>query len=177
MLSLRAFLRRNLHQCRVSVKNNCYKMMVRPIVEYASSVWAPHTHTNINQLESIQKRAARFCYNNFSRFSSVTRMMSSLNLPTLEERRNNSKMTTMYKIINGNLSIPINDLIPNHRPSREGYYKQLVTMIDSYKFSFFPSTIRLWNTLPPFVIHSPTLDEFCTNLNIHYDHTCAQQFF
>ena len=104
-------------------------------------------------------------------------MMSSLNLPTLEERRNKSKITTMYKIINGNPSIPTNDLIPNHRPSREGYYKQLDTMIDSYKFSFFPSTIRLWNTLPPFVIHSPTLDEFCTNLNIHYDHTCAQQSF
>ena len=75
------FLHRNLRQCPVSVKNNCYKMIVRPIVEYASSVWAPHTHTNINQLESIQRRAARFCYNNFSRFSSVTRMMSSLNLP------------------------------------------------------------------------------------------------
>ena len=86
-------------------------------------------------------------------------------------------ITTMYKIINGNLSIPTNDLIPNHRPSREGYYKQLVTMNDSYKFSFFPSTIRLWNTLPPFVIHSPTLDEFCTNLNMHYDNTCAQQSF
>ena len=126
-----------------------YKMMVRPIVEYASSVWAPHTHTNINQLESIQRRAARFCYNDFSGFSSVTRMMSSLNLPTLEERRNKSKITTMYKIINGNLSIPTNDLIPNHRPSREGYYKQLDTIIDSYKFSFFPSTIRLWNTPPP----------------------------
>ena len=76
------FLRRNLHHFPVSVKNNCYKMMVRPIVEYASSVWAPHTHTNINQLESIQRRAARFCYNIFFRFSSVTRIMSSLNLPT-----------------------------------------------------------------------------------------------
>ena len=108
-------------------------MMVRPIVE---SVWAPHTHTNINQLESIQRRAARFCYNNFFRFSSVTRMMTSLNLPTLEERRNKPKITTIYKIINGNLSIPTNDFIPNHRSSGEGYYKQLDTMIDSYKFSF-----------------------------------------
>ena len=54
------FLHHNLHQCPVSVKNNCYKMMVRPIVEYASSVWAPHTII-------------------FSRFSSVKRMMSSLN--------------------------------------------------------------------------------------------------
>ena len=63
-------------------------------------------------------------------------MMSSLNLSTLEERRNNSKITTMYKIINGNLSIPTNVFISNHCPSREGYYKQLDTMIDSNKVSF-----------------------------------------
>ena len=104
--------------------------------------------------------------------------MMSLNLPTLEERRNKSKITTVYKIINGNLSIPTNDLIPNYHPSREGYYKQLDTMIDSYKFSF--SLLRLDSgTHPPspFVIRSPILDEFCTNLNMHYDHTCAQQSF
>jgi len=43
------FLCRNLHQCPIDVKNNCYKMMFRLITEYASTVWAPHTLTNINQ--------------------------------------------------------------------------------------------------------------------------------
>ena len=152
-------------------------MMVRPIVEYASSVWAPHTLGNINQLEFIQRRAARFCCNDFSRYSSVTRMMSSLNLSTLEQRRNNAKLIRMYKALNGSLCVPTDDFVPNHRPSREGYFNQLQTMIDSYKFSFYPSVIRLWNSLPPSVISSPTLDEFCTNLHNHYDHTCALQSF
>ena len=75
-------------------------------------------------------------------------MMSSLNLPTLEER-NKSKIITMYKIINGNLGIATNDLIPNYRPSREGYYKQLDTMIDS---PFYNQTLEhtppLCNSLP-----------------------------
>jgi len=75
---INGFLHHNLHQCPVHFKNNCYKSTVRPIFEYASSVWAPHTHTDINK--SIQRRAARFCYNDFSRSSSVTRMMSSLHL-------------------------------------------------------------------------------------------------
>ena len=35
--------------------------MVRPILEYASSVWDPHTTANIQKLESVQRRAARFC--------------------------------------------------------------------------------------------------------------------
>ena len=68
----------------------------------------------------------------------------------------------MYKIINGNLSIPTNDFIPNHCPSREGYYKQLDTMIDSYKFSLLQSDSGTHTPPPPppFVTHSPTLDEF-----------------
>ena len=78
---------------------NCYKMMVRPVIEYLSTVWAPYTLTNINQLESIQRRAARFCCNDFSTYSNVTRMMSSLNMPTLEQRRNIAKLITMYKIL------------------------------------------------------------------------------
>ena len=83
----------------------------------------------------------------------------------------------MYKILNGNLEVPTDDFLPNQHLSRERYFSQLQTMIDSYKFSFSPSVIRLWNTLPPFVINSLTLDDFCTNLHNHYDHTCAPQSF
>ena len=66
-----------------------------------------------DRLEYRQRRAARLYCNDFSRSSSVTRMMSSLYLPTLEESRNKSKLVTIYKTINGNLSVPTNDLIPN----------------------------------------------------------------
>ena len=76
-------------------------------------------------------------------------MISSLNLPTLEQRRNNAKLIIMYKALNGSLCVPTDDFVPNHCPSREGYFNQLQTMIDSYKFSFYPSVIRLWNSLPP----------------------------
>ena len=115
--------------------------MVRPVIEYASTVWAPYTLTNINLLESIQRRAARFCCDDFSTYSSVTRMMSSLNMPTLEQRRNIAKLITMFKILTSSLDVPSNEFSPNQRPSREGYFNQPQTMIDSYKFSFFPSVI------------------------------------
>ena len=71
---------------------NCYKSMVRPIVEYASSVWDPHTTININKIEAIQKRAARFCLNDFSRHSSVSNMLTTLDLPTLQQRRVRAKV-------------------------------------------------------------------------------------
>ena len=39
-------------------------------------------------------------------------MMSSLNLPTLEQRRNNAKLTIMYKALNGSLCVPTDDFVP-----------------------------------------------------------------
>jgi len=60
-----------------------------------------------------------------------------------------AKLITMFKILTGSLDVPSNEFLPNQHPSREGYFNQPQAMIDSYKFSFFPSVIRLWNTLPP----------------------------
>ena len=54
---INGFLYRNLRQCPAHIKV-CYKSMVRPILEYASSVWDPHTTANIQKLESVQRRAA-----------------------------------------------------------------------------------------------------------------------
>ena len=99
-----------LRQCPAHIKAIyiCYKSMVHPILEYASSVWDPHTTANIQKLESVQRRAARFCLNDHSRYSSVTNILLSLNLPSLHSRRKSTKLMTMYKIyiINGNLHIP-----------------------------------------------------------------------
>jgi hypothetical protein len=54
------FLRRNIHSCPKEVKRNAYTTLVRPSVEYASAVWDPYTRNQINQLEQVQPRAARF---------------------------------------------------------------------------------------------------------------------
>ena len=79
---INAFLHRNLRHCPSCVKCNCYKSMVRPIVEYASPVRDPHTTVNINKIEAIQRRStARFCLNDFSRYSSVSNMLTTLDLP------------------------------------------------------------------------------------------------
>ena len=40
--------------------DQCFKSLVRPILEYSSSVWDPHTQRNVNKLEMVQRRAARF---------------------------------------------------------------------------------------------------------------------
>ena len=60
-----AFLRRNIQNCPQRTKTQAYNTFVRPSLEYASTVWDPHTQANINKVESIQRRVARFVTNNY----------------------------------------------------------------------------------------------------------------
>ena len=77
---------------------------VRPIVEYASFVWSPHTQALKNLLEMVQRKAAHFVFNSFARNISVTALLERLNWTT-ENRRNHAKVTMFYKIINDIVSI------------------------------------------------------------------------
>ena len=45
------FLRRNLLCCPQDVKESAYKSLVRPILEYGSSVWDPHCNGLNGELE------------------------------------------------------------------------------------------------------------------------------
>jgi hypothetical protein len=54
------FLRRNLKIRNESMKENAYKAIVRSNLEYCSTVWAPHTKKNKDEIEKVQRREARF---------------------------------------------------------------------------------------------------------------------
>ena len=54
------FLRHCLFNCSSKVKSASYKCIVRPVMEYACPVWFLHTAKNINHLERVQHRAARW---------------------------------------------------------------------------------------------------------------------
>ena len=80
-------LRRNLRISSAQIKETAYKAMVRPILEYASCVWDPHTAKDIRKLEKIQRRAARFTLNRHRNTSSVDEMLTELDWPSLQQRR------------------------------------------------------------------------------------------
>ena len=74
------FLRRNLSKCSSTVKASSYLTLVHPIMEYAASVWDPHHLNDIQALEKVQRRAARWVMNDYSWYSSVSAMLHSLNV-------------------------------------------------------------------------------------------------
>ena len=67
------FIGRILKKCNSSTKEVAYKTLVRPILEYCSSVWDPYQVGLIEEIDMIQRRAARFVMGTFSRQRCSTR--------------------------------------------------------------------------------------------------------
>ena len=40
-------LKRNIYYCNSNVKSIAYKTLVRPLLEYGSTIWDPHFDTDI----------------------------------------------------------------------------------------------------------------------------------
>ena len=59
-----SFLERNFFRCPPKVKEQCYFALVRPLLEYGCTAWDPYRLGQIEQLEKVNKRAARFVTGN-----------------------------------------------------------------------------------------------------------------
>jgi len=79
--------RRSLKPCSTEVKERAYMILVRPTLEYASSLWNPYTDTDTKSLEQIQKNAAHFLCNDCNIATSTPSLDESFGWDTLEHRR------------------------------------------------------------------------------------------
>jgi hypothetical protein len=160
------FLRRNLRGCPQDVKAQAYTTLVRPVLEYASTVWDPYTLQQIYALERVQRQAARFVTGDYSSRDpgSVTRMLQQLQWDTLEERRARSRSIMLYRILNNLVEVPLHQYIQINTTRTRGScahsIQQKSTRVDAYKYSFLPRTIVTWNFLPPELRSQPTVESF-----------------
>jgi len=151
------FLKRNLHSARKDTKVAAYNTIVRPTLEYCASVWDPYTQKDIDKIESVQRQAARFATNNYSKLpGTVTGIMSDLQWNSLESRRQSSRLALFHKMIYNHVDMhPSQYLTPITRQSRHYHhlaYQIPSTSVDYYKYSYFPRTVIVWNTLPSYVV-------------------------
>ena len=108
--------------------------MMHPIIEYAAIIWNPYTQSLINNLEAVQSKAARFVFNNYYRYSSVSEMLQQLGWPTLEDQRFEARATMIYKIINNLVHVDQRYLSYNLRNTRS-YSLHLYHLFTNYKLS------------------------------------------
>ena len=81
------FLKGNIRVHSKDLKSVAYKTLVRPQLEYASTVPPPpphththtHTATDIQKVVAVQRRAARWVFTDYNYTSSVTAILKDLN--------------------------------------------------------------------------------------------------
>ena len=147
------FLRRNIRTQNPALREMAYKTLVRPLMEYSSTVWSPYTNQNIDRLEMIQRRAARWTLHNYSTYASVMEKLHSLGWASLEQRRSDSRLCPFHEIIYGLVAIDLPPYVvhPSRilRNSHPLCFRQIQTTVDYYKYLFYPLAIVQWNRLPP----------------------------
>ena len=155
--------RRNLYMCTPQIKEAAYNSLVRPHLDYASAAWNSHTSRNINKIEAVQRRAARFVLNNYNYSADAhltTQIKSQLGWLPLQHRRALYDLSLFYKIRQGLLNINFPTTVkPSVRdPDRYLHIKSIHS--EAYLYHFFTRTVRLWNVLPESILAAEGLDTF-----------------
>ena len=131
----------------------------------------PHTKRQKEELEKVQKTAARFITNNYHYTTGSTKAnMQQLGWIPLEEHRARIKSTILYKARHKLVDLPIenfpiNKHSINTRHNKRQNYNIPTSNIDNHLYSFFPNSIRLWNSIPDSIRHSHDVDTFRHSLN------------
>ena len=109
----------------------------------------PHVKADTSRIEIVQCKSARFVFNDFSSYSSVSFMLTKLN-QSLEQRITNT-IIMFYKITNNLISINFFQHIHPITSCKRGYLNRFISppaRLNYYYYSFLPHSIRMWNLLP-----------------------------
>ena len=179
-------IRRNLQFCPLECRKAAYVSLVRSLMEYSSVVWDPHLQKDIDKLEAVQRRAARFIKKDYSsrQPGCVTHMLADLDLPPLQERRRRLRLTFFFKIVKGHFPAikadkyvtPVTNkrriratqkgdckttnIVSGLSRNNTNCYNIEFGRTQVYKNSFFPRTVRDWNSLSDEAVSAESVEGF-----------------
>ena len=138
-----------------------FNVYVRPILEYASSVWSPKYINQIDKIESVQRRFTKQLrgYKHLDYRSRLT----ALRQESLEKRRLIQDLVLTYKIIFGLLDVQSCDfftLRPMTNTATRGNPYKIITnncRINVRSHYFSERVALVWNSLPPSVVNFSSL--------------------
>ena len=113
------FVKRNLYRCCAETKCLAYTSIVRPLLEYGSAVWDSYLQKEIQSIEILQRRTARWVKSDYRYNSSVTSMLADLQWPSLQHQRYVTRLKVFYNIVYSSsvLTVPNYSLTPHIPPT------------------------------------------------------------
>ena len=162
-----AFLRRNLKGGPPKLKELAYFTLVRSLLDYCSAIWDPHLEKDIHNIEKIQRRAARFVKRDYNWEHSVTTMLNDLGWDNLADRRRESRLCFLHKIVYGTVAVPADEYLTSgvtRTRSNTKKFKHIYARTNIFKNSFFPRTVPDWNKLPEGTVNCVKTDTFKSHL-------------
>ena len=94
--------RRSYNYCQTELGVCCVELW-----ELGVCFIGPLQARQIDKIEAVQRRGARFFKKDYERTSSVTEMSKSLNLDKLEDRRKVHRLSLFYFAVNNLIALPI----------------------------------------------------------------------
>lgn len=130
-----------------------YKCFVRPNFEYADVIWDNCSEFDSQLLEDLQYDAAKVV-TGAMKGTSRSDLLNELAWEDLLSRRRRHKLILFYKIINGFAPSFLLDLLPPLVSTRSRYplrsadkFSLMPARTNRFSNSFFPSTVKCWNSL------------------------------
>ena len=95
----------------IHILRQAFITYVWPILEYASSVWAPYLLKHINAVEKVQKRFTKSIYSLFH--LSYPERLAAINSEPLELCRLKNDLVMHYKCSNNLVALPCDEYVVN----------------------------------------------------------------
>ena len=147
-----------------------FKSLVRPHLEYGSSVWSVANKKEAILLENVQRRATKLIRD--IQHLTYGERLKHLGIPTLQYRRIRADIVETFKIIKGIDKIENDTIFPINRAANTRGHKYKIykkhCRTNRRKYSFSQRVVDYWNALPDHVTDAPSTNSFKSRLNEHW---------
>ena len=144
-----------------------YKTIIRPVLEYGHSIVYPKYEKDRILVENVQRRATKMIPE--IKDLPYTQRLESLDLPSLQYRRDRGDMVECYKFTHEDYNSTFPFLMKSSTmPKTRGHSLRFVKRdckLDVRQKFFTNRVVNLWNSLPESVVTAPTLDTFKNRLD------------